>query len=117
MNQIPYNMNNNFSYQCPMTGKTFEFSRDKASKNEAFAQQQVHTGGEIQRLERLAGRQLSFRELVRSSRVEREQAAASAKAEATAAEEAAKKPQGVHPLVEAILGCSSDHSVIRDVCS
>lgn len=107
MYQIPYNMTNSFCYQCPLTGKTFEFSRDKASKKEAFAAQQVHTGGEIQRLERLAGKQLSFRELIRSSQLERQQAAASVKAEATAAEEAVQKPQGLDLFVEAILGCSS----------
>lgn len=111
MDSIPYNMNTNWSYACPLTGKTFEFNRDKSSKTEAFAQQQAHTGAEIQRQERLAGRQLSHRELIRASRVEREQAAASAKAEA--AGEAVQKPQGLDPLVEAILGCSSDHSVKR----
>ena len=85
---IPYNMKNNWSYECPVTGKTFEFNRGRTSKKEAFAAQQAHTAAESQRLERLAGRQLSFRELIRSSRVEREQAAASAKAAETPAKEA-----------------------------
>ena len=73
---IPYNMNSNGSYECPITGKTFEFTQDKASKREAFSAQQIHTGAEIQRLERLAEKTLSYRELLRAGRMEREQAAA-----------------------------------------
>jgi hypothetical protein len=98
MYQVPFSMTSNFSYQCPLTGETFEFTRDKRSKSEAFAQQQAHTAAEIQRLERLAGRELSFRELIRSSRIEREQAAAKA-TETPAKQPEAPKPD---PLVEQI---------------
>ena len=102
---VPYDMNTNFSYQCPITGKTFEFSRDMASKKEAFASQQLHTAGHIQRLEQAAGKELTYLELIRAGRVEREQAAVAAKAaEMKTAEETAKKPQERDPFVEAILG-------------
>ena len=59
----------------------------------------VHTGGVIQRLERLAGKKLSYRE--QRQEAEREQAAAKL-AEAKAAEEAAKKPKESDPFVEQI---------------
>ena len=95
---VPYNMNSNWSYECPVTGKTFEFNRGNTSKQEAFAQQQAHTAAEIQRLERLAGRQLSFRDLIRSGRVEREQAAVKP-VETPAKEPEAPKPD---PFVEQI---------------
>jgi len=86
MYQTPYNMTSNWTYECPLTGKTFEFNRE--TKRDAFAAQQAHTSAAIQRLERLAGRQLSFRELIRASRTECEQAKAT---EAT--EQPAKQPQ------------------------
>ena len=102
MLNVPYDMNTNFSYQCPITGKTFEFSRDMASKKEAFASQQLHTAGHIQRLEQAAGKDLSYRELIRASRLEREQAAAAAKAAEGAVKEAEEAPKP-DPFSEAIL--------------
>ena len=111
----PYSMSSMNEFQCPLTKKIFPFVlRDKASRKEAFASQQMHTGAEVQRLERLAGKGLNYRELLKAA--DRERGAAKV-AEMKAAEEVAKKPQGLDPLVEAILSCSSDHSVIRDVCS
>ncbi|HEY4761929.1 MAG TPA: hypothetical protein VIH42_15230 [Thermoguttaceae bacterium] len=116
MNKVPYNMRDNFSYECPLSGKTFEFTRDKTSQNEAFAAQQAHTATEMQRLERLAGRRLNYRDLIRSSRMEREQAAHQARAKATdsqqdSREAPVKKPVNKeppeHPFVTAVYGnCS-----------
>ena len=60
-----------------------------------------HTGAEVQRLERLAGRELKYRELLKEA--DRERAVAKV-AEMKAAEEAAKKPQEPDPFVEAIFG-------------
>ncbi len=78
-------------FQCPLTRKVFPFVlRDSASRKEALAQQKIHTQAEVQRLERLAGRELSYRELLRAADQKRAQAAAK---EAEAAEEAVKKPQ------------------------
>ena len=85
---VPYDMSSNFCYQCPITGKEFEFSQDKASKKDAFAAQQLHTGGHIQRLEQAAGREMTYRELIRAGCMERQQAAAAAKEEAVV-----EKPQ------------------------
>jgi hypothetical protein len=95
-------MKTNLSYACPLTGKTFAFTRDRASKQAAFAQQQAHTSGEIQRLERLAGRQLSFRELIRVSRVEREQAAAKAAETPSKVPEAPKPDPFVAQIFQAV---------------
>lgn len=92
---VPYDMNTNFSYQCPITGREFTFSRDTASKKEAFHQQQLHTAGHIQRLEQAAGKELSYRELIRAGRMEREQAAAAAKE--AEAQEATAKPEEAKP--------------------
>ena len=78
-------------FQCPLTKKIFPFVlRDRASRKEALARQKVHTQAEVQRLERLAGKELSLRELHRLANQERAKAAVEA---AEAAEEAAKKPQ------------------------
>lgn len=77
-------------FQCPLTRRKFQFVlRDSASRKEALSQQKLHTQTEIQRLERLAGRELSLKELFRAADLERAQAAA---VEKQAAEEAAKKP-------------------------
>ena len=101
----PYSMSAMNEFQCPLTKKIFPFVlRDNASRKEALAQQQAHTGAEVQRLERLAGRKLNYRELLKAA--DRERVAAKV-AEMKAAEEVAKKPQGLDPLVEAILGCFS----------
>ena len=65
-------MSNNWTYECPLTGKTFAFSQhDKASMREALAAQQVHTAAEMQRLERQAGRRLTYRETLHASWMER----------------------------------------------
>ena len=78
-------------FQCPLTKKIFPFVlRDRASRKEALARQKVHTQAEVQRLERLAGKELSLRELFRAADQERAQAAVK---EAEATEEAAAKPQ------------------------
>ncbi len=78
-------------YQCPLTRKSFPFVlRNSASRKEALARQKIHTQAEIQRLERLAGRELSLRELFRAADQERAQAAVK---EVEAAEAAAAKPQ------------------------
>jgi hypothetical protein len=96
----PSSMSAMNEFQCPLTGKKFPFIlRDRASRKEALAQQQAHTGGVIQRLERLAGKKLSYRE--QRQEAQREQAAAKL-AEAKAAEEAAKKPKEPDPFVEQI---------------
>ena len=77
-------------FQCPLTRKVFPFVlRDSASRKEARARQKVHTQAEVQRLEHMAGRELSLRELLRLADQERAKAAVEA---AEAAEEAAKKP-------------------------
>ena len=100
MVNVPYDMTSNWCYQCPITGKTFDFSRDRASKKEAFAAQQLHTAGHIQRLKQAAGKELSYRELIRAGRMEREQAAATEK---RAAEEPAKPEEAKpDPFVEQI---------------
>ena len=98
----PYSMSSMNEFQCPLTKKVFPFVlRDSASRKEAFASQQMHTGAEVQRLERLAGRELNYRDLLKAA--DRERAVAKV-AEMKAAEEAAKKPQEPDPFVEAILG-------------
>ena len=102
MYRIPYGMRTNWSYECPLTGKAFDFTR--ATKREAFVAQQAHTAGEIRRLEQLAGRELTYRELMRAGWMERQAAAVAKAAEAKAVEETAKKPQEPDPFVTAILG-------------
>jgi hypothetical protein len=98
----PCSMSAMNEFQCPLTKKIFPFVlRDNASRKEALAQQQAHTGAEVQRLERLAGRELKYRELLKEA--DRERAVAKV-AEMKAAEEAAKKPQEPDPFVEAIFG-------------
>jgi hypothetical protein len=78
-------------FQCPLTRKIFPFVlRDSGSRKEALARQKVHTQAEVQRLERLAGKELSLRELLRLADQERAKAAVEA---AEAAEAAAAKPQ------------------------
>ena len=91
-------------FQCPLTRKVFPFVlRDSASRKEALARQKIHTQAEVQRLERLAGKEHSYRELLRAADQERAAAKVAAEAaEVKAAEEAAKK--GPDPFVEAILG-------------
>ena len=96
----PYSMSAMNEFQCPLTKKIFPFVlRDNASRKEALAQQQAHTGAEVQRLERLAGRELNYRDLLKAA--DRERAVAKV-AEAKAAEEAAKKPKAPDPFVEQI---------------
>ena len=97
MYDVPFNMKTSWSYECPITGKAFEFTRAQASRKEAFAAQQRHTAVEIQRLERAAGRRMSYRELVQTGRLEREQAEAE---EASAQPQETEKP---HPLFEAMV--------------
>jgi hypothetical protein len=94
---IPSSMKDNWTYECPLTGKTFGFSQgDKASKREALAAQQAHTGAETQRLERLAGRQLTYREWIHSSRMERTNAATKEAAQP----ETPKPADEPHPFVK-----------------
>ena len=98
----PCSMHSMNEFQCPFSKKVFPFIlRDNASRREALTQQQAHTGAEIQRLERQAGRRLDYRELLQSSQVEREQAAALARA---AAMEAATKPTDREPFAEGVRG-------------
>jgi hypothetical protein len=84
-------MSANNEFQCPLTRKVFPFVlRDSASRKEALTRQKMHTQAEVQRLERLAGKELSLRELHRLADQERAKAAVEA---AEAAEAAAAKPQ------------------------
>ena len=65
----PYGMSDNHAFQCPLTKKEFWFA-DGDSRKKAFEEQQAHTTAEIRRREELAGRQLTYRELIRSSRTD-----------------------------------------------
>ena len=62
----PFGMPNNFTYQCPFTGNTFPFSREKGSKQNAYAAVQKCTSDEIARREKWAGRPLTYKELLQN---------------------------------------------------
>ena len=101
MNEAPYLMSSNCEFQCPLSGEKFAFTpRDNESRRAAYGQQQAHTAAEIQRLERLAGRQLTHRELVQAARCEK--AAAKPVAE-PAAEPENQEERKRHPFSEAVL--------------
>lgn len=66
VNQAPYLMNDNGTIVCPLTHREYRFDpTNRDSRKRALAEQQDHTLQEIRRREELAGRPLSYRELVK----------------------------------------------------
>jgi len=66
MNVVPYLVPSRSSYQCPLTMRTFHFAK-RSEWKDAFSKQQAHTRSEMQRLEQLAGRKLTYPEMLRES--------------------------------------------------
>jgi hypothetical protein len=93
----PYGMSAN-AFQCLLTRKEFPFS-DRESKKKAFEELQAHAAAEIRRREQIAGKQLSFRELIRWSGPKAEEPAKEPVPQEAAAPKPTPEP---HPLVKHI---------------